>query len=61
MKKVDIPGVPAQGDLDVHRITEATLETRDLHPVQVDGDVLGYTNRVYARIIPGALNVRVRS
>ncbi|QJC22558.1 diacylglycerol/lipid kinase family protein [Arcanobacterium buesumense] len=61
IKKVDIPGVPAQGDLDIHRIREATLETEQSHPVQVDGDVLGYANHIRARIVPNALNVRVRN
>lgn len=55
----EIPGVPAQAALDIHRITQASLETEDAHPVQVDGDVLGYTNRVHSQILPQALNVRV--
>ncbi len=61
IKKVDIPGVPAQGDLDIHRIVEASLDTDKPQPVQVDGDVLGYTDHVHARIIPGALTVRVKN
>lgn len=55
----EIPGIPAQAALDVHRITQASLETEHAHPVQVDGDVLGYTNRVHSQILPQALNVRV--
>ncbi|MGB4635325.1 MAG: diacylglycerol kinase [Actinomycetaceae bacterium] len=61
IKRVDIPGVSSVGDFNVHRISECTVITDAVHPVQADGDMLGYAREISAQIIPNALHVRVRN
>lgn len=61
VKRVDLPGMVKTGDFDVHRIAECTIRTEEPHLIQVDGDVLGYTDQISARVESNALLVRVRN
>lgn len=60
VKNVDLPGIQPTGELDVHRISECHVSTDNVHPVQVDGDVLGYASEFDIRLDPLSLLVRVR-
>ena len=46
------------GRIDSRRARHVTVRTSRPHPVQVDGDVLGYASTVHARIEPDALRIR---
>ncbi|MDP9806283.1 diacylglycerol kinase family enzyme [Trueperella bonasi] len=56
---VKIPGIDNSGEINVHRINQARIETNTAQPVQVDGDVLGYAREISTRVDEAALRVRV--
>ncbi|MFC5383270.1 diacylglycerol/lipid kinase family protein [Arcanobacterium hippocoleae] len=55
-----LPENSVAGDLDTLRVRTCTVHTGTLQAVQIDGDVLGYTNKLSVSLDPGALHVRVR-
>lgn len=58
LKAVSIPGIEASGDIDVHRISSATIVAQTPQLVQVDGDVIGLSTTISGFIEEGALRVR---
>lgn len=46
------------GRIESRRAREVTVRTERPHPVQVDGDILGYASTIHARIEPDGLRVR---
>ncbi|QOR47671.1 NAD(+)/NADH kinase [Trueperella pecoris] len=59
LKAVSIPGIEASGDIDVHRISSATIVAETPQLVQVDGDVIGLSTTISGCIEEGALRVRI--